>query len=196
MIQFNHVSKTIEQQQILCDLNFSFSGWAALLGKSGVGKTTLLRLLAGLDQPDEGKIEGAEQFRISYQFQEDRLLPWLNCWENVALVSGEERAKFLLGEIGLAKDWDKKPSELSGGMQRRVALVRALAYGGDLLLLDEPCKGMDKELRNDVYALIQRECTGQDMLLVTHEEEEAYKLAKTVYRLENDRQGKSQAMLV
>lgn len=112
------------------------------------GKTTLLRLIAGLIRPDAGEITGVPD-RPSFLFQEDRLIPWLTARGNVRAVlppSGGAQADRLLREVGLDADADSYPDALSGGMRRRVALARALAYGGGILLLDEPFKGLDPEL--------------------------------------------------
>lgn len=148
----------------------------AVMGASGSGKTTLIKLLLGLIQPDSGTVEGLENKRVSVVFQEDRLLPWYSAKENVALVfsgsskSERERAALeLLAELELDAA-DKPIRELSGGMRRRVAIARALAYGGDLLLLDEPLKGLDAALKARVAQSIKRRFS--TILLITHDEEE------------------------
>lgn len=148
----------------------------AVMGASGSGKTTLIKLLLGLIQPDSGTVEGLENKRVSVIFQEDRLLPWYSAKENVALVfsgsskSERERAALeLLAELELDAA-DKPIRELSGGMRRRVAIARALAYGGDLLLLDEPLKGLDAALKARVAQSIKRRFS--TILLITHDEEE------------------------
>ena len=151
-------------------------GAIQLTGPSGCGKTTLLRVLAGLHTPTSGWIEGLDGLRVSMVFQEDRLLPWCTALENVLCVlkKGEESEKLALtwlARMELADAAQKYPDELSGGMQRRLALARALAYGGDLLLLDEPFNGLDKELRSRIAAHIKK--AAPLIVLVSHEEEDA-----------------------
>jgi ABC-type nitrate/sulfonate/bicarbonate transport system ATPase subunit len=145
--------------------NFSLElpdkGVTALAGASGCGKTTLLRLLAGLEKPDSGEISGnpAPQ-EIAFMFQENRLLPGLTAAQQIQLVLPQgESALDYLAMVGLRDDAASLPRELSGGMQRRVALARALAYarGKKLLLLDEPFAGIDsarvRELMGHIRAL-------------------------------------------
>ncbi len=151
-------------------------GTIHISGPSGCGKTTLLRVLAGLNKPSSGRIEGLYGLRVSMVFQEDRLLPWCTALENIRCVlnKGEESEKLAyewLSRMELADAAKSYPEELSGGMQRRLALARALAYGGDLLLLDEPFNGLDKELRSRIAAHIKN--TAPLIVLVSHENEDA-----------------------
>ena len=157
----------------------------ALMGPSGVGKTTLLRIALGLLKPTEGTVENTFR-KTAAVFQEPRLLPWQTAAENVNLVLGDgcatmEAARHCLKQLGLGDAADKYPRELSGGMQQRVAIARALAVEADLLVLDEPFKAMDEELRKQVIAQVAR--TNAAILLVTHEEEEAAALECEVIRL-------------
>ena len=143
---------------VLGDLTFALPAGAslALLGPSGCGKTTLLRLLMGLDTPSGGELAIAPGLRRSYVFQEPRLVPWRTALENVLLplkLTGQvdaatrERAATLLGERGLGERLRHFPRELSGGMQMRVALARALVDEPQLLLLDEPFAALDERTR-------------------------------------------------
>ncbi len=129
-------------------------GVVAVTGPSGCGKTTLLRLLAGLLPPLSGRLEGLDGLRVSAVFQEDRLLPWLTVKENVALVNGEGDPLVWLKAMELEEKQNEYPGALSGGMQRRTALARALHFGGDILLLDEPFKGLDEALRARVAPIL------------------------------------------
>ncbi len=157
----------------------------AIMGPSGVGKTTLLRIALGLLAPDEGTV--ANTFRkTAAVFQEPRLLPWRTALENVNLVLSDskstlETARRALQTMGLADAADKYPRELSGGMQQRVAIARALAGEGDFLVLDEPFKAMDADLRASVMALVAN--TKAAILLVTHEESEALALGCEIIRI-------------
>ena len=157
----------------------------ALMGPSGCGKTTLLRIALNLVTPTEGTVENGFS-RTAAVFQEPRLLPWATALENVNLVLSDNRstlprAKEALERVGLGDALDKYPGELSGGMQQRVALARALASEGDLLVLDEPFKAMDEQLRQQIIALVNE--TQAAILLVTHEEEEAVALGCEIIRM-------------
>lgn len=147
----------------------------AITGPSGCGKTSLLHVIAGLLHPDSGHVRNRAA-RTACVFQEPRLLPWLSAEENVSIVmphgtQGQD-ALMLLKKLGLADSAEKHPCELSGGMQQRAALARALAYAPDLLLLDEPFRALDaasKALAID--AVNERaDCA---VILVTHSPEEA-----------------------
>ena len=143
MIRVEDVSFSYPGKPVFSHLNLTLpdTGTAALMAPSGYGKTTLLRLLAGLETPASGRITGLENRKTAFLFQEDRLLPWLTAEKNIALVSSAERAAYWLEKMEI--DGGQYPREMSGGMQRRVALARAMAFGGDVLLLDEPFKGLD-----------------------------------------------------
>ncbi len=171
-------------------LQLPSTGTVCLFGPSGCGKTTLLNCIAGLEPFDSGEIEGAGTGKISYLFQENRLLPWISAKDNIAAVlrgkagQNAEQAEKWLGLVGLAEAGNKRPAELSGGMRRRVALARALAYGGDLYLMDEPFQGLDAERRDEMIALLQKETAGALKIIVTHDFEEAEMLADVIYILE------------
>ena len=138
-----------------------------LSAPSGSGKTTLLRLIAGLERPDSGTIE--LYGRLAYMFQEDRLLEWYTSLENLTFIGCERaRALKLLEMVGLGDAADKLPRELSGGMKRRLAAVRTVAHGGDLLLLDEPFGGLDETSRALTAKLIHDSFRDAAMILVTH----------------------------
>ena len=144
-----------------------------LLGESGVGKTTVLRLIMGLERPQRGTVELAENAKISAVFQENRLIPTLNTLENVALFSSTERATEILTRLGLASDLNAMPDELSGGMKRRVALARALARESDILILDEAMTGLDDANRERVAAVINEYAADRTLVCVTHDQREA-----------------------
>ena len=142
-------------------------GVTCLWGPSGCGKTTLLRLLAGLERPAAGHVYGADG--VSMVFQEDRLLPWYPVRQNVLLPGcAPERAGELLARLGLEELADHLPEELSGGQQRRVALARALASPGQLLLLDEPFNGLDEATWGEIVPLISVCAETRPVVLVTH----------------------------
>ncbi len=184
-IKIEHVSKSFEGKEVI--RNFSLElpekGIYVLLGASGAGKTTLLRLIAGLDAPDSGHITGTQGKKISFVFQGDRLLPASTAFENIALAASPETAKLWLKRLELDDAADKKPNKLSGGMARRVALARALAFGDDILLLDEPFKGFDSELKKRVIPYITDFAKNALVVLVTHDKQEAT-IADAVFTME------------
>jgi len=145
-------------------------------GPSGCGKTTLLRLIAGLEHVTEGIIKQKKDTRISFVFQENRLIPGLSVLENVQLVSDRSSALEMLLKLELTDAADRFPDELSGGMKRRVSLARALTNQFDLLILDEPFTGLDDEIRDKCISVINEVSSDKTVLLVTHDKLEAEKL--------------------
>jgi NitT/TauT family transport system ATP-binding protein len=163
----------------------------AVMGESGCGKTTLLHLAAGLQEPQTGEIR-SDHARVSIAFQEPRLFPWLTVRENLLSAlpqserrAGEERLSALLSEMGLSDVEGLYPRELSGGMKSRVSLARALLYGGDLLLLDEPFSALDEEMRQELATRLRKQLKkeGKTAILVTHLRAEAEAFADRILRL-------------
>ena len=146
MIRFEQVTKAYGEKQVVKEVSLTFDkGFYLLTGPSGIGKTTLLRLAAGLEQPDSGRIETEAGKRLRMVFQEDRLLPWKTVLGNVMLECGnKEKADVLLQTLGLSGEENAYPASLSGGMRRRTAIARALCAEPDILLLDEPFNGLDE----------------------------------------------------
>jgi len=168
-------------------LDVAPSSVVALVGPSGVGKSTLLRLVAGVDRDYEGRIvidgtDAASAPPPGFVFQDPRLLPWLTAEDNLRAVRADlsrEAARTLLARVGLAAYATSYPHQLSGGMQRRVALARALAVNPQLLLLDEPFVSLDRTLVGELQQLfidLFAE-THPTVLLVTHLAEDAARLA-------------------
>lgn len=153
-----------------------------IMGPSGCGKTTLLRILMGLEKPDGGTIQNLPS-RISAVFQEDRLCEDFSAVENVSLVLpghfSMEKIRENLRAIGLTGDLAQPVSEYSGGMKRRVAIVRAVLADADLLFLDEPFKGLDSNTRDLALHYVQSHTRGKTLLVVTHDETEARMLAES-----------------
>ncbi len=166
---------------------------AVIAGRSGCGKTTLLRMIAGLDRDYAGTIEGVPE-SISFMFQEDRLLPWQSVRGNIEFVLRDimdaavmrDTVSRMIEAVQLSGHEHKKPSALSGGMKRRVALARTFCYPAELLLLDEPFKGFDEQLGDDMIALFQRLYgnAGKQVILVTHDLSVAEKMDCRVIRLD------------
>ena len=177
MLEAVNLSKSFDGKAVLKDFSFRFEkgGHYALMGASGSGKTTLLNLLMGLLKPDGGKVL-ADRVRFSAVFQEDRLLKQMTAESNVALVSSLPRQEIakLLGRLGIDEQSLPQPvSTYSGGMKRRVALCRALLSEYDVLILDEPYKGLDADTRKLVKGIVAEYTQGKTVILVTHDREEA-----------------------
>ncbi len=161
----------------------------ALMGPSGSGKTTLLRYLAGLLPAASGTGTGLPE-RVACVFQEPRLLPWRTGRENVNLVLGDRkttlpRAEEWLSAVGLRGEGDKYPAQLSGGMQQRVNIARALALGGELLLLDEPFRALDEARRGEIASLLDEKARGKTLVLATHDRAEAAALGCRIWLYED-----------
>lgn len=193
MIEFHDVTAAYQGQIILehCFLQVSTGEHIALMGPSGSGKTTVLKLIAGILHPISGTVRSNVE-RMSYLFQEHRLLPWLTAVENVNLVLSDsaktiDDACHWLDVVGLADAMEKYPSELSGGMRQRVALARALAYGGDLFLLDEPVTALDAELSEKILSLIHQYTQDKTVIFVTHSPEQAKSISNRIYTIKNKR---------
>ena len=172
-ILVKNLSKTFGGHQVLNNFSaeISLCGVTVIRGASGAGKTTLFRLLLGLEEPDFGEIHGMQGRKPAVVFQEDRLLPWATALENAALGSEESRAKDALKRLGLGENLYQHPRELSGGMKRRVAIARALAYAGDILFLDEPFTGLDEE--NKRVAANEMRKANIPIFVITHDDAEA-----------------------
>lgn len=167
------------------DIEFPEKGVVCLLGKSGCGKTTLMNCIAGLEKYDGGTVEGIDRKKISFVFQEDRLLPWINARNNILAVNNDEKlCDDILDKMGLAEHAKKLPKELSGGMRQRVAIARAAAYGGDIIMLDEPFKGIDIKTKAAVFELVKGFIKDKLCIFITHDIEEAKALADIIVILD------------
>ena len=176
-ITLRNVSKRFGDRIVLENFSAVFPAGetSVLMGVSGGGKTTLLRLILGLETPDGGEISGVPA-KCAAVFQEDRLCPQLTALGNVLLAAGrrkEQEARELLTRLGLAESIDTPAADLSGGMRRRTALARALCSEYDLLVLDEPFKGLDDQTRRTAIKIVREQTQGKTVLLVTHDPTEA-----------------------
>ena len=188
-------SAWVDEIQIFPRISFTMQAgsWTCMLGPSGVGKTTILRLIAGLESEIvlDGRIELKEGGRLTGQIslmsQTDNLLPWLNATENVVLgnrLRGEQpnydKANALIEKVGLTDHRKKKPYALSGGQRQRVALARTLMEERPIVLLDEPFSALDARVRAEMQELAAQHLQGKTILLVTHDPAEAARLGESI----------------
>ena len=188
-VRLRDVRKSFGSHVVLDDVSLTLVGGDkyCLMAPSGSGKTTLIRVLLGLETYDSGAIEGLTAGRVSMMFQEDRLCEVLSAVENVALVlpGSVLRADVaaMLAEVLPADALDKPVMQLSGGMRRRVSLVRAMAYPSDVVVLDEPFTGLDTATRRHVIDFVLRHLEGRTLLVATHGEDDARLLGAETIRL-------------
>ena len=177
-IKLTDINKSFGDKQVLENISMTFNkGITCIMGSSGRGKTTLAYIIAGLIPPDSGEVALSSPTGISFMFQEDRLLEWENALQNVLFVTKARenlnRAKELLTQAKLADSFYKKASKLSGGMKRRVCLCRALIADYDLLILDEPFKGLDAGIKPSIMEMVKQHTTGKTVICITHDPAEA-----------------------
>ena len=171
------------------DLSMKKDKITVILGRSGCGKTTLLRLIAGLESVSLGEMKFKEQAKIGFVFQEPRLMPFLNVYENIVFALKKHEIEVtkidsLISMIGLSDFKFAAVSQLSGGMSSRVSLARVLAYEANLILMDEPFAALDAFTRASMQAEILKIQAGKTILFVTHNIDEALFLADEIILLE------------
>ena len=174
MLKLQNVNKNFEDKVVLKDFSLCISKGEriCLMGASGTGKTTVLRLVMGLENADNGEV--IKNGAVSAVFQEDRLCEDFSALSNVALVCDDkEKAKEMLCALSLCDDLDTPVRDLSGGMKRRVAIARALCFPHDILLLDEAFSGLDEQTKTVAAEVINRHTKNKTLLLVSHDETEA-----------------------
>ena len=170
MLNIKNLSYKYGDNIVIDKLSYEFEceKVTAIIGKSGVGKTTLVNLIADLLSAPKGTII-SDFKKIGYVFQEPRLFDWMTALENVSTVSNENIAHKLLTQMGLEDALYKYPAELSGGMKQRVSIARALAYDADLVILDEPFKGLDPEKRREISEFVFKSLKSKTVIMVTHD---------------------------
>jgi NitT/TauT family transport system ATP-binding protein len=186
------VSKSYNDRAILdhFSLEFKTGSVTCLFGPSGCGKTTLLNLIGGVIKADNGSVFGFSNEKISYIFQETRILPWKTILGNVIFPlidkmpvnSALETARKFIHLVGLEKEEDLYPWQLSGGMKQRVSIARAFAYPGSLILMDEAFQSLDSVLKYNIldsFLRIWKE-DGRTVIFVTHDIDEAIKLGQEI----------------
>lgn len=174
MIMLKNISKSFGEKQVLKSFSASFENGKSycVMGPSGGGKTTLLNILLGLQKPDSGEVIGMPS-DIAAVFQEDRLCEPYSALANVQAVTGKDVAEsdilLLLRLLGLQNSERMPVSQLSGGMRRRVALARALLAKSELIILDEPFKGLDDNTRESVISVVLSRTKGKTLIVATHD---------------------------
>ncbi len=200
MVEFRNVVKRFGEAVVLDGLSFQVEKGEvlALIGPSGTGKSVTLKHIVGLLEPDAGEVAVATD-RIGYLFQSGALLAWKTVWENVALplvettrLSSEEidrRVMEALRAVGLEQDAEKYPSEISGGMQKRAGLARAIVCDAEVILYDEPTSGLDPVTSAQITRLIRQvnQTRGVTSIVVTHDLVSAFRIASRVLLVKNGR---------
>ena len=193
-LEIRELSKRFGEKTLFEDLSLTVDRPMILWASSGWGKTTLLRILMGLETPDSGIVSGVG--RVGAVFQEDRLCPQLTAVQNVELVLENTKLDYKqqivrdLQRLGLDEAaLDLPVRKLSGGQKRRAALLRAVWAESDTLLLDEPFTGMDPETMKKAASLLKERCQRKPVLLATHDREAIGELGWPVLRLESEQLG-------
>ncbi len=192
MIQVRGLSKSFEREIISdFDIDFAAGKTSVILGPSGCGKTTLFNILSGLDRDYEGEI--SIDSRVSYIFQEDRLVPWLTARENLELVQGKdnrdrEALENILKKFHLSHRRDSMARDLSGGEKQRLSIARAFLHRSSTLLMDEALRSMDLSLKLKIIEEINSALKEykKTMVVISHDIREALLLADTIYVLDRD----------
>ena len=178
MISLKNLSKSFEGEVVLNNVNMDFYGVTSLMGPSGSGKSTIIKLILGLMKPDKGSIIGND-ISFSVMFQEDRLLEHLDLWRNLRIALGksydETLVKRIVGEVFSDEESinNKKIMDYSGGMKRRLALIRALLYNGRCIVLDEPFSGLDRKNKEIAMETIVKYRDNRDIIMILHDMEDA-----------------------
>ena len=188
-----NLTKKFDDKTIIDNLSYEFPdhGVVAITGESGIGKTTLLRIISGLEKNYDGEVLGSGFSNVSFAFQEYRLFSNLSALDNVIFAISDtkneavvKKAKDMLLSLGLKEsDFDLFPGELSGGMKQRVSLARAFLKDAPTLLLDEPTKELDKENITLLTAVIQKISEGRLVVIVTHSLEDIECLSPTILQI-------------
>lgn len=176
-IVLKNISKYFGEKEVLknLDLTIEKGKVTIIIGESGVGKTSLLKILMGIDRDFTGKVLGVEDKRISVVFQENRLCENLTVKMNIRIINEkirDEEIDICLNKLGMKETLNMKVSDLSGGMKRRVVILRALLNPFDILILDEPFKGLDSKNKRKTIDFLKTKIKGKEVIIVTHDKSE------------------------
>lgn len=189
-IKLVKIKKKFNDVTVLNDLDMTIKegSVSCIMGASGSGKTTLANILVGLVKQDEGEVHGLKEARIAAVFQEDRLIEHWDAVKNVLLVCGRDITESVVKEhfrrVGLEAIRSKPVRNLSGGMRRRVAIVRALLAESNIIILDEPFKGLDEALKQQVIAYIAEQTAGKTVIIITHDRDDAKLFGADIHLLQ------------
>jgi NitT/TauT family transport system ATP-binding protein len=177
-IVLSHISKVFDGTWVLDDFSAIFPDGeiSVIMAPSGKGKTTLLRILEGFEQPDKGTISGLSGRILSAVFQDNCLVQSLSAWKNIQIVNPAMTKQEIFEEmekLSLGRCREEKAETLSGGEKRRVSLLRALLYPADTYLLDEPFNALDDQRKAEAISYTRKHLSGKTALLVTHSQEES-----------------------
>ncbi len=182
-IELKNINKSFLENKVLENFNakFPIGEKSSIMAPSGKGKTTILNILLNLTPIDSGEIIGISDKKVSAVFQEDRLIDNLSALNNILIVSSfsKEEVSFGLKEMGLSDFINSPTALLSGGMKRRVAILRALFSDSDVLIFDEPFKGLDEDTKNIILEVVKKYSINKTLILVTHIKKEAEDLGCT-----------------
>ncbi|WP_447409738.1 ABC transporter ATP-binding protein [Clostridium perfringens] len=193
-IKLINIEKNFGSKKIYDKLYLTFEEGKinCILGRSGCGKSTLLNIIANLEEVNSGEIIGVPE-KIAYVFQEDRLIEWNSIYTNMELPllkfytkdEREEKIKNILREVELGDCMNSYPKELSGGMRQRANIARALLYNGELLLMDEPFKSLDKSSKENIIKIFKKNHLEKNntVIMVTHDINEALSLGDNIFIL-------------
>ncbi len=191
LVTIQNLHKQFENKTILQGINFSIAKgeFVSIMGPSGIGKTTFLNILLGLDKAFDGEFTLNTE-KMAAVFQEDRLLPWLNIYDNLRIVNPyveHNKIKKLLELMKLDDFANFSPTKLSGGMKQRVSIARALYYDADLVVMDEPLKSTDKQLSNQIlhYLKTQLKKENKSLIMITHDVSNAVEISDYIYILDD-----------
>ncbi len=188
-VRLNSVSKSFNGNTVFKNISYNFKNKCitCVSGPSGCGKTTLLKIISGLILPDSGSTEIMTDNKISFIFQEPRLMPWYTSIENVIHICEKskkdenlKKAEELFEYFELTDAKNKYPHELSGGMAKRISIIRAFVHGGDILLCDEPYNGLDMRMCLKTEDLIKNYAKDKCVILVSHDKERAAAASETL----------------
>jgi ABC-type nitrate/sulfonate/bicarbonate transport system ATPase subunit len=192
MLKLSMIEKSFGDKKVLSEatLHVKKGDCVMLFGMSGCGKTTLLRIAAGLEKQDKGTVE--KNGRVAVVFAEPRLFSTVTVLENVTAVmprrdkrEAKKKARMILESFGLGDAEELYPSELSTGMAARVSLARAVAYDADIYLMDEPFKSLDPEIKQSIVSHLTKFLSDKAVMIISHDRAEAEMMNAEVYQMEN-----------